>query len=293
MPEKRILAGRGVAGSINALRQGLGGAGSNKGKLLIIKEDASARVRFLQEPEEWHVFYERFVDGSFVPVVGENDPLDAHPDERVRRVSLRHMVNVLNKETGKVQLLKMNQDLTNRALLKHQRFKTLLDRDYEIMREGSGLQTAYNLEQEDPEPLDLARFKDKLIDMEEYLLQAVDDYHGTSHAEAHRAARAGTAGPATAEEVLTEPEPDPLPFGDTPAQADERQARLDAKYGTTPPWEDAAAAPEAAEPAPAAVATAEGPDPWAQARADGKPCDQGPDGLCSFCGFDIAECLAD
>jgi hypothetical protein len=275
------LAG-GIAGSVQKLRQNLtaaSGAGNSR-KLLLIREDEPVKVRFLQNPDEWMIFYEHYVPDSkmFVPAL-DPDPLSSHPDERVRRTSLRHMANVLNIETMQVQLLKMNQDLTNRLMMRFNRYENLTDRNYEIVRSGTGLQTVYDIEPDDPEPMDLARFSSKLHDMTLFLLQEADRYHGTDYAEEYERSNGGN--------TLDEDADATQRAQDAAAEraqrkADEdakKEAELKAKFGdaeTDPlPWEEDAPADDA----------------WAAAKANGLPCDKGADGKCTICSFDVSECL--
>ena len=274
------LAG-GIAGSVQKLRQNLTAAsgGGNSRKLLLVREDEPVKVRLLQNPDEWMIFYEHYVPDSkmFVPAL-DPDPLSSHPDERVRRTSLRHMANVLNIETMQVQLLKMNQDLTNRLMMRFNRYETLTDRNYEIVRSGSGLQTAYDIEPDDVEPMDLSRFSSKLYDMTLFLLQEADRYHSTDYADEYERNNGGNTldedSDATARAVAAAKE-----RADRKAAEDaKKEAELKEKFGdpdTDPlPWEEESAA-----------------DAWSDAKAQGLPCEKGSDGKCTICSFDITECL--
>lgn len=275
------LAG-GIAGSVQKLRQNLtaaSGAGNSR-KLLLIREDEPVKVRFLQNPDEWMIFYEHYVPDSkmFVPAL-DPDPLSAHADERVRRTSLRHMANVLNIETMQVQLLKMNQDLTNRLMMRFNRYETITDRNYEIVRSGTGLQTVYDIEPDDIEAMDLARFSSKLHDMTLFLLQEADRYHGTDYADEYGRNNGGN--------TLDDSDDDAQRAQDASAERNKRKAEEDAKkeaelkekFGdpdTDPlPWEEEPAASDA----------------WSVAKSSGLPCDQGTDGKCTICSFDVSECL--
>lgn len=282
------LAG-GIAGSVQKLRQNLTAASSsgNSRKLLIIKEDEPVKVRFLQNPADWMIFYEHYVPESkmFVPAL-DPDPLASHPDERVRRTSLRHMANVLNLETMQVQLLKMNQDLTNRLMMRYNRYDDLTDRNYEIVRSGTGLQTAYDIEPDDVSPMDLDRFASKLHDMTLFLLQEADRYHATDYAEEYQRGN----GTATLDEDADQIQRAKDAAQEKAAQREEAKAKLDEKFGDpddvshlddldetkgdTLPWEED-----------------KGSDAWAEAKAQGLPCEQGADGKCVICSFDITECL--
>lgn len=279
--ESSPLAG-GIAGTVQKLRQGLAAAStsSNSRKLLIIKEDEPVKVRFLQEPDQWMVFYEHYVRDSkaFVPALNP-DPLDSHPDEAVRRKSLRHMVNVLNLETMQVQLLKMNQDLTNRVMMRHNRYQTVTDRNYEILRSGSGLQTSYDLEADDAEAMDISRFQTKLYDMTLFLLQEADRYHGTDYAEEYERNNGG----ATLDEEVEASAAEAKAAVKAEKAAAEK-AKVDEKIGDP---DDVSHLTDLGDPLPWEEST----DPWAAAKANGLPCEKGEDGKCKICSFDVTDCL--
>lgn len=293
----KVLAGGGIAGSINAVRRALAqsGGASSRQKLIFLRPDSSVKVRFLQEPAEFCQYYEHYVPETknFVPAI-ENDPLDEHPNPRARGRAMRHLVNVLDLESSQIRILKMNQDLTNRVILRYQKYKTLLDRDYEIMREGSGFDSSYDITPESPVPVDIQRYRPKLFDLELYLLEEVDRYHVTRYAEEYLQAKGGQ--PPLEEEVEFTPAPTAVEL------AADKKAQLDEKYGAEPPpWDDEEKLPFGQEttlsaPSSSTPSAPESPngteDPWAQARAEGRPCVEGANGLCQLCGFDLSDCLS-
>ncbi len=101
------------------------------------------------------------------------------------------MTNVLNIETMHISLLKMNQDLTNRLMMRFTRYHTLTDRNYEIVRSGSGFETAYDIEPDEVVAMDLNKFAKKMYDMELFLLEEADRYHGTDYAEEYKRGSSG------------------------------------------------------------------------------------------------------
>jgi hypothetical protein len=284
------LAG-GIAGTVQKLRQNLATAStsSNSRKILIVKEDEPVKVRMLQDPDEWMIFYEHYVpeNKAFVPAL-DPDPLSTHPDEKVRRTSLRHMVNVLNLETMQVQLLKMNQDLTNRFMMRYNRYNTLTDRNYEILRTGSGLQTAYDVEADDAEPMDLTRFQGKLHDMTLFLLQEADRFHGSDFAEEYERNNGSqdseTSQQSLTQELRTEEKAKKKAKADAVVGDPDDISHLE-NLGDPLPWEEEKKDAEGATPAEG------GEDAWLAAKAVGLPCERGEDGKCSICSFDISECL--
>lgn len=303
-----ILKSAGVADSIDALRRSASAGGrSGRSAQLFLKSDSSVKVRFLQEPTEGFMqFLEHYDEErkAFVPAI-DDDPLDNHPNERTRRASKRWLANVLNVEDGRVSIVKLNQDQVNRLLSRYARYGTLLDRNYELIRNGSGRDSRYDVDSDDPTQMDVSRFSDRIHDLTEYLLGEVDEYHQTTYQADYRASKGKTAEEAPA------PAPSPAPV-DLEARKAANQAKkvaeLDEKYGDTPPWDDGEdkkippatppAAPVAATPAPGMAeiaaeteAAAAVEDPWAEAKKNGQPCVQGDDDKCAICGFPVDECL--
>lgn len=277
----RVLQGQGVMGTVEKLKRHLasGGGGGGKYKMLFLKSDEAVKVRLLQDPDQFMVYFEHY-DGekkAFVPAI-ENDPLATHPNDRIKRASERFLVNVLNMDNGQVQLLKMNKELSNRFMMRFSKNGTLLDRHYEIMRTGSGLDTTYEIEAGQPTDLDLSQFKNKIIDMEEYLLEQVDNYYGTDHVAEYLKGKSN----GKAEIPFTEAE-EPV----KPAKVEMTQAEKDAENPLLDddekelPWDVEKSAEES-------LAFVDG---WAAAKAEGLPCVKGPDDLCQICSHDVEQCV--
>lgn len=221
-----ILKSAGVAESIDALRRSASGGGrGGRSAQLYLKGDSSVKVRFLQEPTKFMEFLEHY-DASakaFVPAI-DNDPLDQHSDEKVRKVGKRWLANALNVEDGKIVIVKLNQDQLNRLLLRHTKYGTLLDRNYELIRLGSGRDSKYDVEADDPTQMDLSRFQDKCHDLTEFLLGEVDEYHHTTFQKEYQEAKARQNGESAPPEVA-------------PAPA-EAAAQYVASADEAPPWTD-------------------------------------------------------
>jgi hypothetical protein len=235
-----ILKSAGVAESIDALRRSASGGGrGGRSAQLFLKNDSSIKVRFLQEPTQFMEYLEHYdaEKKAFVPAI-DNDPLDQHPDEKVRKVGKRWLANILNIEDGKVHIVKLNQDQLNRLLTRYQKYGTLLDRNYELIRMGSGRDSKYDIDNDDPTQMDLSRYQDRLHDLEEFLLGEVDEYHDTNFRQEYVEARARANGtqaePADPPAVVTQEE---IEARKAEAAA-QKIAQLDEKYGEEPPWSD-------------------------------------------------------
>jgi hypothetical protein len=160
----------GYAGSIKNLKRSL-----KKGSGSFIKTvpvDDSINVRFIEEPDKWYGYYEHYVNESYQPCVDD----DCEGCDQNLRRSFRYLANVYSLDESKVIPLKLTKDLANQLLARYEKYKTLLDRDYELSRSGSGMNdTTYMASPEPPSKMNLKRFSP--LDLEETLLgqTSVDD----------------------------------------------------------------------------------------------------------------------
>ena len=148
----------------------------NKTSSLVINvpADSTKVVRFLTEPDQWFA-YQEYWDNErrrYIPVAdGVEPPV---------RPSQRFLAQVVDRETDQVIALKMPKDLTNRLVLRFDRYNTIMDRDYEIMRTGKGLDTSYDVTPEAPTSFDSAKYKQ--IDLLEILETAFNSATGDTNA---------------------------------------------------------------------------------------------------------------
>lgn len=163
-------------GSVKAVKQSLKGGG---GHLMsyIPKEGDSLTVRFLDEPEEW-VNYTDVYD----PVLKRGYPLPDDPtmpgyDDDLRKSS-RYIANAVNVDTDKVIVLQMPKSVVNKLITRYDKNGTLTDRDYEIWRTGTGLETEYDTQSDAPSKKKLDKYERKdLIDTLEQAYDAVFGDH--------------------------------------------------------------------------------------------------------------------
>ena len=148
----------------------------NKTSSLVINvpADSTKVVRFLTEPDQWFA-YQEYWDNErrrYIPVAdGVEPPV---------RPSQRFLAQVVDRETDQVIALKMPKDLTNRLVLRFDRYNTIMDRDYEIMRTGKGLDTSYDVTPEAPTSFDSAKYTK--IDLLEILETAFNSATGDDNA---------------------------------------------------------------------------------------------------------------
>jgi hypothetical protein len=148
---------------------------------LTFKEGEARTVRFLHEPfgkTKWVEYYEHYVpgggggNGAYVPCI-ENCRLDGDI-----RAGKRWYVNVWDRDSKQVRLLKLTGAMIENMIIKYERRGTIMDRDYSITRTGEGTDTKYHIEAEEKEAFDQRNIK--LIDIMAYLDQQAQSYYGGS-----------------------------------------------------------------------------------------------------------------
>jgi len=134
--------------------------------------DGDTRVRFVTEIEDWIEYWEHFDDqAKFFPCTEDRSscPGCTSDSERTRKASKRYLAPVLDPRTGRVYALKLPMDLANRLSLRNDRNGgTITNRDYTLIRSGKGLDTEYDVEQEERVAIDLTVYQD-VIDPQEML----------------------------------------------------------------------------------------------------------------------------
>ena len=130
------------------------------------------RVRFVAEIADWQEYWEHFDDTvKFFPCTGDKAtcPGCTSSSERTARASKRYLAPVLDPKTGRIWGLKMGLDLANRLSLRNDRNNgTITNRDYTLIRSGQGLDTEYDVEQEEKVAIDLDAYEGAL-DLEDML----------------------------------------------------------------------------------------------------------------------------
>jgi hypothetical protein len=131
------------------------------------------RVRFIQEIPEWIEYWEHFDQSvKFFPCTGDKQtcPGCTSADERTQKASKRYLAPVLDPKTGRIYGLKLPTDLANRLSLRNDRNGgTVTNRDYTLIRTGTGLDTEYDVEQEEKVAIDLAVYEDQVGDLNDLL----------------------------------------------------------------------------------------------------------------------------
>lgn len=167
----------GEVSSIKKLKASLKKSSGGSQYMTRVPENGSLTVRFLTEPdgidgqnawvETWMHYDENREPRNF-PCV-EDCEYEADGGDKPRKC---YLANVLDVDEGKVVPLQMPITLANVVLKKYEKFKTLLDRDYELTREGTGFDTEYDATPETPRKMKLDRYN--LIDLNEMLLNMLN-----------------------------------------------------------------------------------------------------------------------
>ena len=171
----RTISGPGRLGSVKAVKRSLKGGGQKNIKS-IPKED-SLTVRFLDEPPEWHGYYEHFVGKQYVPCTTDDCPGCDSDDPEEQKKMFRYLANAYVVDDQKVWAVKMPKSLVESLMAFYTKYKgTIMDRDYELSRTGSGQNdTRYMAIPESPSKLKLSRFEDKKLNLDDVLSSLVSD----------------------------------------------------------------------------------------------------------------------
>jgi hypothetical protein len=143
----------GHVGSIASLKKRLK-KGSGGQYLSRVPGDGALTVRFLTEPDEWVEYFEHFDQmRKFYPCT-DNCPGCLEGD----KPSKRYLSNAVDTQENKVIPLVLPASAASSLVKKYDKYATLLDRDYEIARSGTGFDTEYEVTPEPPTKMNLNRF---------------------------------------------------------------------------------------------------------------------------------------
>ena len=121
--------------------------------LAYIPKDGSVTVRFLTEPENWYSFEEvwdtELKKGYPLPADPSMPGGDIDPESRK---STRWVAPVLLVEENKVAVMQMAKTLVSTLEMYYEKFSTIMDRDYDLIRSGSGMETEYGAIVDAPSP---------------------------------------------------------------------------------------------------------------------------------------------
>jgi hypothetical protein len=150
-----------TVGSLGAFKSMLA-KGASAGALTRINDKADLKVRFLEEPDCWIQYTEHFIQGTgFFPC---NDDGTCIGCSEGNKGSKRFLVNAVDMEERKVIALVVPFTLANDLGKLYDRFNTLLDRQYDLGRTGTGKNdTEYSAFHNEPKRFNAGHFE--LLDL--------------------------------------------------------------------------------------------------------------------------------
>ena len=157
-------------GSLKAIKKSLK---SKAGRTKQIPANGSLTVRFLDEPQDFNGYYQHWFKDGPRPCVEDDCEGCADDDPEVRRKSFRYLANAYVVDDQKVEPVELPKSLVEQLVTYYEKKATLLDRDYELTRTGSGMQgTKYLASPDSPTPMNLKRFKK--LNLDEILASMVE-----------------------------------------------------------------------------------------------------------------------
>lgn len=152
------------AGSIKALRTSVERKGGGNDQFLQrVPADDSIMVRFLTEPDEWQSYFEHYDQVMRYYPCSDDCPGCTEGN----RPSQRYLANVLDIQNDRVVPMVIPKTLVTKLLNSYDRYTTMTDRDYDLIRLGSGLDTDYDRSPEAPAKRSVNKYT--LLDLEAVL----------------------------------------------------------------------------------------------------------------------------
>lgn len=222
--------------------------------ILTVKADSELAVRFLDEPSKWTEFWQHYIDTADPRAFPCNDG-DCVGCDSGDRPTKKWAARVIDVTEGKVRIFVMGktvwEKLTGRRAFN--KFHTILDRNYTIIRTGAGKNdTEYDIEAEPRSRINLEKYKAEIrkLDVEKFLLSQIpkgemdDDEDEDDEPEFTRRKSSGRGGSAPSkrrrrvvEEDDEDEDDDSDPWDDDEEEEeeDERPARRSARKPTRKP----------------------------------------------------------
>lgn len=202
--------------------------GGGSGYLARVPADGALTVRFLTEPDEWITYFEHYDSvRKFYPCT-DDCPGCTEGD----RPSARYLANAVDVSETRVIPLVMPKSMAASVLKKYDKYATLLDRDYELSRTGTGLDTEYDVTPEPPTKMNLDRFDAiELMELLEEQLEMADNANSDSDEDEKPRSRKATKASPKAEEPEDDDEDDE-DIDDDDSDAEEDEEDGDDEYMT-------------------------------------------------------------
>ena len=143
-------------------------------------------VRFVDEIDSWTQFTEHYnSDGHWYPCTKDNTCTGCSSDsEKERKKSTKYATNVYLTKTGDVRAYKIPVTLANALERRAERNNgTITNRDYAILKSGSGMETTYDVDQEQKYDLDINDLRKQGADIEDLLRERFEEVVGVTAAQ--------------------------------------------------------------------------------------------------------------
>lgn len=171
--------------------------------------EGDTTVRFIEEIDEWIEFYEHYtLEGKGFPCTGDRKscPGCTSEVEKVAKASRKYATNLELVSNHAVLPFRIPASLSKKLFNRAERNGTITNRDYVIMREGKGLDTEYDVEQDDKYEVNLRELLGKSHDLQAILLGSYEEIWGPVNSKPMK------QGPVKAVEEVQNEEP---PFDDS------------------------------------------------------------------------------
>jgi hypothetical protein len=156
---------------------------SGDGLYLRTFKDGDTTVRFLEETDDWIQFREHYTrDRKSFPCTGDkwSCPGCTSDDEEVSRSSRKYACNVYVVKGGYVAPYRIPITLAKKMFTRSERNDgTVLNRDYTVMKTGKGMDTDYDVEQDDKYTMDVKTLLKDGQDIEEILQASFNEIWGS------------------------------------------------------------------------------------------------------------------
>ena len=153
----------------------------SSGEYLRPLKSGDTKVRFLQEIPVWTGYYEHYIGKQAFPCTGDRMtcPGCVHENAEVQKATRRWGTNVLLVDSGAVVAMKLPSTLKKKCENRAARNDgSITSRDYILIKDGSGMETTYDIDQDEKYRVNLEEYNDSLEDIEEILASMFDDVFG-------------------------------------------------------------------------------------------------------------------
>lgn len=149
------------------------------GALRRLKADETVKVRFLEEPGDWYKAFYHWLGTNFLWCNKQKSCPGCKTGDRAKMIVLANVVIISSdddKEAMKVVVMQMAPTLATTLFKFYEKRNTILDRDYDLTREGSGMNdTVYSADPDDPKRRNLSRFEDSIHDVAEIIASEIGE----------------------------------------------------------------------------------------------------------------------